>query len=456
MAEVTQTAGKSDVDAELSRDYSLGSLLLFVLPSIFTFVFIAFYQIADGFFISKYVGPYAISAVNLYYPVISLLLAVGTMLGTGGNATIVKLLGEGKKDEADSAFTQTVFTALALSAVFAVSCLIFKKPFMYLLGATDGNIEYLEPYYMLLSAFAPAIMLQTILGVLIIGEGKTVLTGVLIILGGVSNIVLDYVFMGRCGMGIRGAAIATVTGYVIPVLYALYFYSPKGGSKYRLRFTRFQPKLIGGICFNGSSEMVSNLAAGVTALLMNHLALSLCGEVGVSVVSVFLYVQFIVIAVFMGMTTAVEPLFSYHFGSGNVAMRRKLYRMTLIWTAVFSLILAVIVFLFRAAIVNFFFDDAAEEGFVSLGLSAIFWVAPACLFTGFNVFASGLFTAFSDGMISGLLSAVRTFVILSICLFVMAKLFGSSGLWAAWAVAEALSLAVSLFFLFRYRKKYQY
>lgn len=445
----------TDADKELSRNYTLGSLTLFVLPSIFTFVFIAVYQIVDGIFIEKYVGPYAMSAVNLYYPVISVLLAIGTMMGTGGNAMIVKLLGEGKKEESSKVFSMVMATAIGISILIGVLGIVFANPMFKILGATEGNINDLSAYYLILTAFAPVIMLQAVLGILIIGEGKTITTGVLIILGGMSNIILDYVFMKNFGWGTKGAAIATVIGYIVPVLYAFYFYSPHGGSKYHFRLVKIDFKKIGSICINGSSEMVSNLAAGVTALFMNWLAYKYYGEIGVSVVSVFLYVQFIVMAVFMGTATAVEPLLSYHYGNRNVEMQKRIFHLTSILVILSSIICMILVAVFGNQIAGFFYSKTGDaKPFYELACICIGYTVPACIFTGYNIFASGVFTAFSNGGISALLSGVRTFVAFSICIFGLSALFGAKGLWLSWAVAEFLSLILSIGMLIKYKKRY--
>lgn len=442
-------------DAALSGKHTLGSLTKLVLPSIFTFVFISVYQVVDGVFIEKYVGPYAMAAVNLYYPVISLILAIGTMMGTGGNAMIVTLLGKGRKDEADKVFSMVLAATLGLSVLLSAVGIIFAEPIFKMLGATEGNIHELRSYYMILTAFAPAIMLQTALGILIIGEGKTVTSGVLIVLSGITNIVLDYVFMKYLGWGTKGSAIATAIGYLILVLYAVYFYSPAGGSKYHFRFVRIDFKKLCSVCINGSSEMISSLAGGITALFMNWMAYKYYGEIGVSVVSVFLYVQFIVMAVFMGTATAVEPLLSYHYGNGNVEMRRSIFRLTSILVILSSIIVTVIIAVFGNQIAGVFYSRTGDaKPFYELACTCIGFSAPACVFTGYNIFASGVFTAFSNGGISALLSGVRTFAAFSICIFGLSALFGANGLWSAWAVAELLSLILSIGMLIKYQKRY--
>ena len=443
-----------DQEKELSQDFHFWSLLRFVAPSIFTFVFIAVYQMVDGLFIERYVGPMAISAVNLYYPVISLFIAVGVMIGSGGNAVIVKKVGEGKRKEAGETFSRIMTFTVLCGILFTAVCLLFADPIMRLCGATEGNIEYLRPYYRMLSAFSLAILLQSELGILIIGEGKTVVAAVVIMVGGVLNCVLDYIFMAKLQMGISGAAIATVIGYCSTIAYAVWFYILARRSSYRLELTKPDIREIGGVCFNGSSDMVSNLAEGVTVLFMNHLAYRCYGEVGVSALAVITYVQVFISMVFMGYTSAVEPVFSYHYGSGNTEMRQRVYRLSIQWNLILGAACMLLLFAFRSQVVGIFF----ERGTAFYDIAALgYWIIlPACLFIGINIFGSGLFTAFGNGVVSGLLSLLRSFVLLTACLFGLTALFGGPGLWSAWPAAELLSCLVTLYALKKYRSTYQY
>ena len=275
-------------DEELAQDFSFWSLFTFTAPSIFTFVFIAVYQMVDGLFIERFVGDLAISAINLYYPVVCLFIAAGIMIGTGGNAVIVRKVGEGKRKEAGETFSRIIAFTILIGILITFVCLTFSDPIMRLCGATEGNIEYLRPYYMLLSAFSITILLQSELGILIIGEGQTVTAAIVIMIGGVLNCVLDYYFMGHLKLGIWGAAAATVIGYCSTIVYAIWFYIIAGKSTYKLELAKPDLKEIGIICFNGSSDMVSNLAGGVSVLIMNHLAYRCYREVGVSAADFFL------------------------------------------------------------------------------------------------------------------------------------------------------------------------
>ena len=441
-------------DEELAQDFSFWSLFTFTAPSIFTFVFIAVYQMVDGLFIERFVGDLAISAVNLYYPVVCLFIAVGIMIGTGGNAVIVRKVGEGKRKEAGETFSRIINFTILIGILITVVCLTFSDPIMRLCGATAGNIEYLRPYYMMLSAFSITILLQSELGILIIGEGQTVTAAIVIMIGGVLNCVLDYYFMGVLKLGIWGAAAATVIGYCSTIIYAVWFYIIGGKSSYKLELARPDLREIGAVCFNGSSDMVSNLAGGVSVLIMNHLAYRCYREIGVSALSVITYMQFLIEAVFMGFTTAVEPIFSYHYGSGNVAMRKKVYKYSVQWCFLLGAVLIIVLFLLRGVITGIYFKPDTE--FYRISMLGYMISLPACLFSGYNQFGSGLFTAFSNGIISGFLSLVRTFIVLILCLFLLTALFSGPGLWSAWPAAEFISFIITAVFLWKYREKYKY
>ncbi len=443
-----------DQEQELSQDFTLWSFLKFIAPSIFVFVFIAVYQTVDGLFIKMFIGELAISAINLYYPIISLVIAAGVMIGTGGNAMIVKKVGEGKRKEAGETFSRVMVFTILIGVIFTVISLVFADPIMRLCGATEGTIEYLRQYYVGLSTFSIAIIMQTELGILIIGEGKTVVAAVVIMVGGVLNCVLDYVFMKWFNMGIHGAAIATVIGYCITIVYAVWFYIITKQSSYKLELAKPDLKEMGEICFNGSSDMVSNLAQGVTVLISNHLAFRCYGEIGISALTIITYLQTLIMMVFMGLTSAVEPVFSFHYGSGNTEMRKKVYKLSMTWCILIGVACCVLLFAVKNPVISVFFEPGTE--LYEICQAGYLLSLPGCLFVGINVFGSGLFTAFSNGLVSGMLSFVRTFLILVACLYGLTALLGGTGLWIAWPASEVISLIVTMLTLKRFRARYEY
>ena len=441
-------------DKELSKHFDFFSLMKFVFPSIFTFLFIAFYQTVDGFFIEKYVGELAIGAVNLYMPLLYLFVAIGVMLGTGANAIIVKKIGEGNIDDASKSFSNTILFALILSVILTILCLVFQEPIMRICGATSGNIGYLKDYYVIMTSFSITIMLQSALGILIIGEGKSVTAALVIMIGGIFNCVLDYIFMKHLHLGIRGAGIATVIGYSSTIIFAFFYYIIFKRSKYTIKFTKLNLREIGVISFNGSSDMISNLAGAVTTMIMNHLSGKYYGEIGVSSLSIVFYLQFFIEAIYMGFTSALEPVFSYHYGSGNINERKKVFKLSNIWILLISILIMTIVFIFNDQIVSIFFKKGTEiYNITKLGLNISIL---ATLFCGYNTFYSGLFTAFSNGIVSGFLSVVRSLVILVICLFALSYIFKGIGLWISWPITEVLSMIICIIFIIKYKNKYNY
>lgn len=450
-----EEVGKNEEDyAKLSQDFHLFSFMKYIFPSIFTFIFIAAYQIVDGVFIEKYVDELAISVVNLYYPVISLFIALGLMIGTGANAYIVSLIGKKETEKANQAFSDCIIFIVGLGIVIGVICVVFADPFMRMLGATDITIPYLRPYYRTLSACALLILLQSVLGNLIIGEGKMVLAAVLSIIGGILNCVLDYVFMKYFHWNIQGAALATAIGYAIPVVYGFWYYFIKRKSIYHFQWKKISFSVIGKMSFNGSSEFFSNIASGITAFFMNHMILRYQNEIGISALTVLQYIQVFITMFYMGFCTAAAPVFSFYDGSGEITMRKRVFRICLIWITIFSVGISVVLFVTKDFLIGLFFaggDDAyliAQRGYLLfLGGS---------LFVGINTFASSVFTAFSNGLISAVLSVSRTMIIFIGMIFLLDFFFGETGVWSAWTVTEAISVFISLFFLLRYRKRYQW
>lgn len=252
---------------------------------------------------------------------------------------------------------------------------------------------------------------------------------------------------------------ATMTGYSVPFIYGIWYYIPfnRNGSRFHFKKTAVDLKKLFTVMYNGSSEMISFLASGVTALIMNHLAYDLYKEAGVSVVSVFLFIQFLIMAVFLAMTASTEPAISYGYGEKDFERVRLIYRLSIAWTAIFSVISFAAVFFFGKQIVGIFFDSTGEDRmFYELGCLSMVCIVPASLVTGFNIFISGLFTSFQNGTVSALLSGLRTFILFIAAMYGLTYLLGGTGLWLSWFGAELPCLVVSIAFLMKYIKEYLY
>lgn len=431
-----------------------GFLLKFTLPSVIMMVFNSFYTMVDGGFVSNFVGTTALSAVNISYPLISLVFAIGIMLASGGSAVVAKQMGEGKQLKAKQSYTFIVTCGVVLGIVIAFIGLFFTKEISLLLGANDAIYKYCYDYILYISIFIPFAILQVIFQFFFVTAGRPNLGLIVTVIGGVANIFLDYLFMGPMELGIKGAAVATGIGFMIPAVIGLIWFAKKEDRILCFTKPKFDGKVLLRTCTNGSSEMVSNLAVAVTTFLFNKLMMRYVGEDGVAALTIVLYAQFLFTAVFLGYTSGIAPLFSYNYGAQNEKRLKKLFKLSIIFITICSVFAYAFSLLLAEPVVGLFSEPNSTVYNLAIHGMDLFGIS--FLFMGFNIFASGLFTSFSNGLISALLSFLRTFVFIILAIMFLPKLLNVDGIWLSIPLAELVALFVSLIYMIRYKKIYQY
>lgn len=437
----------------IAKEFKFFSLLRFAFPTMIMMVFMSLYTIIDGIFISRLVGTDALSATNIVYPTISLMIAVGVMLATGGSAIIAKKMGEKKEQEAREDFSFIVLTGVIIGLVFIVVGIVFIHPIVRLLGSTDGLMDYCVGYLGVSLLLAPACILQLLFQTFFVTAGKPVLGLVLTISGGVANMVLDYLFMRVFRMGVEGAALATGIGQLIPALVGVGYFLFVRHSLYLVK-PKIRWSVLVESSFNGSSEMVTNLSGGIVTFLYNIIMLKLVGEAGVAAITIVLYGQFLFNALYMGFSMGVAPVISYNYGSKNNRMLKRIFKICMLFIAVSSVIVTMFALIMSPIIVGIFTPvgtetyTLAKTGFLLFSLNFIF--------AGINIFASSMFTAFSDGKTSAIISFVRTFVLIVINILVLPALIGVNGVWLSVPLAEFMSVFLSGYFFVRKKEKYNY
>lgn len=438
----------------LARQFTLPSLMRFALPNIIMMVFLSMYTIVDGMFISRYVGTLALSAVNMTYPLNCLEMALGIMLASGGSAVIARQLGEGAQEKARHNFSFLLIVSAGISLVFLLSGLFALDPIVRALGASEAQFELCCTYARILLLFSPAFFLQTAFQTLFITAGRPDLGLAATVGGGLTNIVLDYVFIARLHWGIAGAAVATGLGYLVPAVAGLIFFScNRRGTLFFVR-PRADWRMLLFACGNGSSEMVTNIANAITTYLFNLIFLHYWGEDGVASITIVLYFQFVFTAVFFGFSMGVAPVFSYKYGAQDSPQLRRLFR----YCMGFILLCSVCCTALSLAVIRpclTLFTDAGSRVF-AITIEGFPLYAVSFLFMGVSIFASSLFTAFSDGRVSAIISFARTLVFLVGMLLLLPLLLGETGVWLAVPTAELLGLAVSVRYLIRLRGTYHY
>lgn len=437
----------------IAKDFKFFSLLRFALPTMVMMIFMSLYSIVDGIFISRLLGTDALSASNIVYPVISIVFAVGIMLSTGGSALIAKKLGEGKDREAREDFS---FLTL-ISFLFGIAILlvgnIFIEPIVRALGSTDALLPYCVDYLSVSLLLAPAAMLQMMFQTFFVTAGKPLIGLILTISGGVANMVLDYLFMGPFNMGISGAALATGIGELIPAVIGLFYFLFTRHSLY-LTKPMFRFQVLKESCFNGSSEMVTNLSTAVVTYLFNVTMLKFLGEPGVAAITIVLYGQFLFNALYMGFSMGVAPVISYNHGSRNFPLLKRIFKICIGFISISSILITSMALISSPIIVEIFTPigtatyDIAKTGFFLFSINYIF--------AGINIYSSSMFTAFSDGKVSALISFVRTFVLIVLNILLLPYLIGVNGVWLAVPAAEFMTLFLSVYLFYKKRDVYHY
>lgn len=440
---------------QLSDHFNYGKLLRFTLPSVGTMVFASVYSMVDGFFVSNYVSKTAFSAVNLMWPIIAIPGAVGMMLGTGGNAVVGKTLGENKQSEAVKYFSMIVYSILVLGIIIGALGFFLAEPLSRALGAENELLENCIIYIRYICLGAPFFMLQySVQGFFTTAE-KPKLGFFVTSLGGITNIFLDYLFIARWKMGIAGAALATVAGQILAAAIALIYFSVPNKSLLRLTLkTKLYGNILAKACFNGSSEMMVNLAYSIVSILYNFQLLKYYGEDGVAVYGILMYVGFIFSAIYSGYSMGISPVVSYNLGAQNHIEMKNLFRKSLFFISLMGLAMAVIAQVSAPAISAIFVGY--DKNLHDLTCYALRIYAISFLFMGVAIFGSAFFTALNDGIVSAKISFVRTFVFEIGAILLIPVLFGAKAIWWSVATAEFASFVLTLLFFAKYRKKYHY
>lgn len=435
------------------QKWNAASLLRFAFPTIVMMVFMGLYTIVDTIFVARFVSTDALSAINIVCPVINLTVGLGTMIAAGGSAVVSRKMGAGLEQEAKEDFTLLVLAASGVGAAILICGTLWLNPILLALGASERLLPYCRDYLGLLLLFLPANVIQTVYANLFVTAGKPGLGFGLSVLAGLANILLDYVFIVPGGMEIRGAALGTGLGYLIPAAAGTVFFFRNRGALFFVK-PRWRGALLTESCLNGSSEMVGQLAAALTTFLFNLTMMERLGEDGVAAVTIMIYSQFLLNTLFIGFSMGVSPVIGFHYGSGNREQQRKILSICVRFLTAASLLIFALSISGGSLVVRTFTPDTSRVYEIAAAGFPVFSVS--FLFCGFNIFISALFTALSNGKVSAVLSFLRTFGLLCGGILLLPRLFGITGVWMAVPMAEGIMFFVSLGCLIYYRERYHY
>lgn len=439
---------------QLSDHFTYARLFRFVLPSIVMMVFTSIYGVVDGLFVSNFAGKTAFASINLIMPFLIILGAMGFMLGTGGTALVSRVLGEGDKERANKYFSMITLFGILLGVILTVVGVLAMRPMAILLGATEAMVDDCVLYGRIVVCFLTSFMLQNMFQSFLIAAEQPKFGLLITLAAGVTNMVLDALFVGVFRWGIAGAAIATgisqTVGGVVPLMYFLFSKS----SPLRLRWTKFEAQPLLRSCANGSSELMSNISGSLIGMLYNAQLMRFLGEDGVATYGVLMYVQFIFVAIDIGYSIGCAPIISYHYGARNHPELRNLLTKGLKVMGILGIVMTIAAISLSGTLANIFVGYDAT--LCELTRHAFHLFSFAFLLAGFNIFLSSFFTALNNGGVSAAISFLRTLVFQAASVILLPMALDVDGLWWAASAAEALAFVVSIGFLLALKGKYHY
>ena len=440
---------------QLSEHFTYNKLLRFVFPSIVMMIFTSIYSVVDGLFVSNFVGKTALASINLILPFLMGLSALGFMIGTGGSAIVAKTLGEGDPKRANSYFSMLVYVTAIGGIILALLGMLLVPSVVSFLGAEGELLSNCILYGRISFISMPAFMLQNVFQSFFVTAEKPKLGLAVIITAGVTNMILDLLFVGILGFGLAGAAVATVCGEMIGGLFPVFYFSRKNSSLLRLGKTQFNGRILMQTCVNGSSELMTNLSSSIVNSLYNIQLMKFAGENGVAAYAAIMYVNFIFIAIFLGYSIGSAPIISYHYGAGNHGELKNLYKKSLQLVGSWGILLFVLAQLLATPLAKLFVGyDSTLLAMTQTGFRIYSLVY---IINGFNIFGSSFFTALSNGVVSAVISFLRTLVFQIGAVFILPIVFGGiNGIWSSVTVAELLTLCITITFFVRQRRKYHY
>lgn len=439
---------------QLSDHFNLSRLLRFTLPSIIMLVFTSIYGVVDGFFVSNYVGKTSFAAVNFIMPFLMILGCVGFMFGTGGGALIAKTMGEGQKEKANQLFSMLVLISVLCGVGLAVLGLSFLRPIASALGAQGQMLEDSVAYGRIILIAIPAFILQYEFQCLFATAQKPKLGLYVTVAAGLTNVVLDAVFVAVFSWGVEGAAAATALSQGVGGILPLLYFGRANSSLLKLTKPKFDGKALLKTCTNGSSELMSNISASIVSMLYNMQLLTYAGEDGVAAYGVLMYVNLVFQAVFLGYSVGTAPVISYHDGAKNHVELKGLFRKSLAILAVCAVAMFASALLLAQPLSVLFVGYDPELLAITLRAFSIY--SFSFLFSGFAVFGSSFFTALNDGLVSAFISFLRILVFQVILVLTFPLIWQLDGIWLSIVAAEMLAVLVTAGFMIQKRKKYHY
>lgn len=442
------------MNIKLSDHFTYSKLLRFTLPSIIMMVITSIYGVVDGFFVSNFVGADAFASLNLIVPFVMIFSSVGFMLGTGGSALIAKTIGEGHREKANQIFSLLLYVLIGFGIVSAVFGITFIRPIAIMLGASGKILEMSIIYGRILLLALPFFILQIGFESFLMVAEMPDLGLKVSIAAGLTNVFLDYLFMAVFKWGIHGAALATASSQAVGALIPLFYFIKNNNSRLQITKPKWDGSALLKASTNGSSEMLTGMSLSLVNMLYNIQLMKIAGPSGVAAYGIIMYMSFLFMSVFIGYSMGSAPIISYHYGAKNHEELKNLFKKSMILVGIASILMLLISEGLATPLARIFVGY--DPALLKLSARALRLYSLSFLFSGINLFASSFFTALNNGLLSALISFLRTLVFQVILILFLPKVLGIDGVWLAVVIAEVLTLIVTTFIFIKNKDRYHY
>lgn len=438
----------------LSDHFTYKKLIKFTLSPIIMMVFTSIYGVVDGYFVSNYVGKTPFAALNLIWPFIMVMGSIGFMFGTGGSALVAKTMGEGDNKKANEQFSFLVYISIIMSVVIALLAFIFMRPISILLGAQGELLRNCVLYGRILCTSVVFFVLQFEFQSFFVTAEKPKLGLYMTLLCGISNMILDWLFIAVFDFGLAGAASATAISQFIGGIFPIIYFSKKNSSLLKLTKAKFNLWALYRTCYNGMSELLSNISMSLVSMLYNAQLMKYVGENGVAAYGVLMYVNLIFLSIFIGYCIGTAPVISFNYGALNHDELKGILKRSMVILTTSSVIMFLLSLLLSRPLSILFVGYDKE--LLDLTQRGFFFFSFSFLFAGIPMFASSFFTALNNGLVSAIVSVLRTVVFQVAFVLILPLFLKVDGIWVSLACAELFALFVAVIMLIANKKKYQY
>lgn len=443
----------------ISDHFTFKRIFKMTIAPILMMVFSSLYSVVDGFFVSNFAGKNAFTAVNLIFPVIMIVAGIGFMFGTGGSAFVSALLGKKEEEKAQKAFSMTIYFAFLFGLVLSMIIFFCIDPIVHGLASinestSEETIQSAILYGRIMMAGECFYILQNAFQSFFSVAEKPALGFIFTLFAGLANMFFDFLFVGVLKLGISGAAAASLIGMAVGSIGPFLYFTINRKNLIHLGRPEANIKDLLQIMSNGSSEFISNISTSIVSMVFNIQLLRLLGENGVSAYGIIMYVSFIFMAIFLGYSIGMAPAVGYNYGANNKAELKNILRKGLLIIGITG---GVMVGLSEAMAIPFsrIFSSGSEE-LQQVASTAMRIYSISYLFCGFSIYGSSFFTALNNGMISALISILRTLGFQLVSVIILPLAIGVNGIWLSMVVAEIGSFFMTIIFLLIKKKRYSY